>query len=251
MASIRDPDFSDLLVSSDDRLDEVLDRDAPSDALWSAAIDISNRLSQSALLPQYLFASAASKTFLDACSRTSVRHPLGFDKFVLGAFRNYDLRLHVWWPKSGPPLEDIHDHRFDFASTVLVGELHLYSYQTGSRDGEALARYSEERSRDGKRYVFRRRGQTRVDLQSTSVLSPGSCYYMRAETLHRVACTTHNVVATLFIKCKPRRTRTTVLVDLRDKRKPLQLLRESLTPSDIRSAFLHVAETLWRPHSGV
>ncbi|WP_433269263.1 hypothetical protein ACQPZF_06460 [Actinosynnema sp. CS-041913] len=51
------------------------------------------------------------------------RHPNGFLKIVLIAEVEFQLRLHVWRPEPDSPVatENVHNHRWDFASAVLVG----------------------------------------------------------------------------------------------------------------------------------
>jgi hypothetical protein len=54
----------------------------------------------------------------------SYHHNNGFDKIVLADHLQWKLRLHIWWP--GPDrfcfLEGPHDHRWAFASKMLLGE---------------------------------------------------------------------------------------------------------------------------------
>src|SRR5450631_656492 len=55
----------------------------------------------------------------------SYRHRNGFDMFVLwkSAQPEYKLRLHIWWPEYShikQRMEAIHNHSWDFSSTVLT-----------------------------------------------------------------------------------------------------------------------------------
>jgi len=52
----------------------------------------------------------------------SYYHQNGFDKFVLIDNQYFKLRLHVWQPENiDKAQENIHDHRWAFASKVLYG----------------------------------------------------------------------------------------------------------------------------------
>lgn len=66
---------------------------------------------------------------LEEISKRSYTHALGFDKIVLMVDKSNpykpELRLHLWYPeKNGVPLvESLHEHSFNFISTVLSGKL--------------------------------------------------------------------------------------------------------------------------------
>ena len=63
---------------------------------------------------------------MKAVKKGSYAHDNGFDKIVLGSHANWKLRLHVWWPDSRHDYqENAHDHRWAFASTMIIG-----SYRT-------------------------------------------------------------------------------------------------------------------------
>lgn len=76
----------------------------------------------------------SNSTLLQTISSRSYTHALGFDKLVLmdlskdlpTKFHKAQLRLHIWNPeKTGalPIVEALHEHSFDFISTVLSGHL--------------------------------------------------------------------------------------------------------------------------------
>ena len=67
---------------------------------------------------------------MDSCVKRSQIHPLGFDKIVLLAAPNYQVHLHVWWNHASTR-EDIHNHRFSFASGVVTGAIRMSSYRLG------------------------------------------------------------------------------------------------------------------------
>lgn len=69
---------------------------------------------------------------LEVISKRSYTHALGFDKIVLfdmskdtDSSNKVQLRLHLWNPKStGVPMtESMHEHSFNFISTILKGKL--------------------------------------------------------------------------------------------------------------------------------
>jgi hypothetical protein len=71
---------------------------------------------------------------LDTIANRSYTHALGFDKIVLmdlskdvaNIHQKTQLRLHIWNPENTgalPIVEALHEHSFDFVSTVLTGHL--------------------------------------------------------------------------------------------------------------------------------
>lgn len=155
----------------------------------------------------------ASGECLERCARASVAHPLGFDKFTLIGSPSYQLKLHVWWPSaSSRPLEDIHNHRFDFASAVIVGFLQSEVFRM-STTGAPVVRYSEINDVDQGRYEFVEEGFAHVGLSQRYSVGPRSVYFTTAEVLHRVFAPARDLTATLFFKLPHVRRETTVLVD--------------------------------------
>lgn len=155
----------------------------------------------------------ASDESLARCARGSVAHPLGFDKFTLLSTPSYQLKLHVWWPDaSSRPVEDIHNHRFDFASAVVVGFLQSEVFRMAPT-GAPVVRYSETNDVDQGRYGFVEDGFAHIGLSQRHSIGPRSVYFTTADVLHRVFTPARDVTATLFLKLSPVRCETTVLVD--------------------------------------
>lgn len=86
---------------------------------------------------------------LQIISERSYGHTLGFDKIVLidlnkdsaKTDRKVQLRLHIWNNEyeSLPIVESMHEHSFDFISTVLTGELENQRFNINNlSDREAL-----------------------------------------------------------------------------------------------------------------
>ena len=89
-----------------------------------------------------------------------------------------EYRLHVWDPDgcSGDP--PIHDHPYDFTSTVVVGELINTSYVEDRSGGEfCRERYSPDDENDRRRDTVRLAG-------TSTVLGPGDRYQQLASELH-------------------------------------------------------------------
>jgi hypothetical protein len=159
-----------------------------------------------------LEAVCEDELLLASCARSSVAHPLGFDKFALMSSDLYQVRLHIWWPGGMRGREDIHNHRFPFVSAVIVGQLNISIYKI-ARTGTAMLRFQENRQAGGAGYRYVRLANVQVRQSGGSSCAAGNAYYMRSDILHRVDVADSNLAATLFVRI-PRAIRsTTVLVD--------------------------------------
>lgn len=97
-----------------------------------------NNLTQSSI-KELLLDISENEELLEKIANRSYLHALGFYKIVLvdsvkdlgGLKENKcQLRFHVWEPtnKSVPIVESLHEHSFDFISTVLCGSLENQSF---------------------------------------------------------------------------------------------------------------------------
>ena len=108
-------------------------------------------------------------------------HPWRLQGIGLLALRLDDRRehrLHVWDPDGGIGDPPIHDHPYDFTSTIVVGELVDTRYvEDLSGDEYRRERYSPGDEND------RRRDTVRLAGTSTT-LGPGDRYHQLAGELH-------------------------------------------------------------------
>ncbi len=90
------------------------------------------------------------KEKLEEISKRSYTHALGFDKIVLIVDKSTpykpELRLHLWYPEANgvPLVESLHEHSFNFISTVLSGHLEnqMFSLEDlNKEDNQLLNKY--------------------------------------------------------------------------------------------------------------
>ena len=169
----------------DTRLSEVLDRQQIA-YLLSALLSDRNRL--------------------PIIASQSYAHSNGFDKIALISSINpeYKLRLHIWWPGSehqdNIPVELIHDHRWHFLSTVLLGSLRMEVFQHAEQAPLKFQyRYSP---RDPHKQSYSMELVGRVPLTSgfKTRLVRGSTYSLDPGTYHRVIYDGDEVSATAFLR---------------------------------------------------
>lgn len=127
-------------------------------------------------------------------------HPNGFAKLVLHAAPGFTIRMHVW--PSGERRRgegDPHSHRWDFASTVLVG--------AGLRIVESVEMLDSDLDSDVEciRHVYDGFGlvpDTKVFLRPGAPVDvlAGDIYTTVTTTIHTVAPKGNDLVATLLVQ---------------------------------------------------
>lgn len=157
--------------------------------------------------------SAMFDEFVES-TRTSVHHHSdsyahdnGFDKIVL--FQDSDtrmkLRLHIWHPLVIPntkrPRQNVHNHRWDFSSAVLIGFADNVSYRFAKpgEDGEDFFHYRYYARGSKEHYDVEERGKTKLVEIATERVRQGDIYSVHNELLHRVDTPDNQMVATLII----------------------------------------------------
>lgn len=115
------------------------------------------------------------------------RHPNGFLKIVLVADPEFQLRLHVWrpTPEYPPPTENVHNHRWDFASAVLAGGYRFQEFVPDAR-GEQFHGFRYGGHRGTSSYALSPTGEARLRCRFDADLSSGSSYLLTSDVLHRV-----------------------------------------------------------------
>jgi len=117
---------------------------------------------------------------LDLVARRSYQHANGFAKVVLAINSGVTLRLHI---AGDEPEENVHDHRWAFASTVVSGRIENVLY-VDSPYGELFDEYSYVRNGEATsaQYI----GAARVVEVARQALAPGSAYWLSPNLLHRI-----------------------------------------------------------------
>lgn len=135
-------------------------------------------------------------------ARRSYIHPNGYDKIVLVSARStqvpFELRLHIWWPAPDTEEPDIHNHDWDFASSVLCGELWCEEYEPGD-DGEPLEQYVYLRSQK-RAFEIRSTGTARLRVARRYALRAEDVYAMDRMILHRVRGRSDRATATVVLQ---------------------------------------------------
>jgi hypothetical protein len=141
------------------------------------------------------------EVWIDAIAKASYLHPNGFAKIVLISSADFQLRLHVWRPVNITEFttENIHNHRWDFASTLLIGG---YRYQefTPTPSGASFYAYDYRAQRGAPSYSLAPAGRRTLACTFDAYLESGSRYTLTANTFHRIIGDPERMTATLVLQ---------------------------------------------------
>lgn len=142
----------------------------------------------------------------------SYRHALGFDKsMLLAGPPAYMLRAHVWRPSPQPVKgsQHIHNHRFGFASTVLLGALRMRLYVPDPA-GAPVAAFREEILPEDEGWQVLGAGSGTLRMSADLELSAGTRYCLDPDALHQVLPRYDLCTVTLFLETAALRTGTDI-----------------------------------------
>lgn len=180
-----------------------------------AARDLLDRLAHPADLGRALETMLDDPEALRQCARKSYVHPNGFDKIVLASGDSgWKLRLNIWWPSDGWHTENIHNHRWNFASSVVVGRLET-DFFAFDDDGDEVNEYVYRPAAENGAYLMEHNGTRRIRKIFSGTIAAGSSYSLERSALHRVCHSRQDLTATLMLHTAPtRETSVTLTPDL-------------------------------------
>lgn len=154
-----------------------------------------------------LAAVARSADWVRAVGRHAYRHANGFVKVPLAEREGIRVRLH-FWPADARGEENIHDHRWDMASRVLLGPLSNEVYALlppgDAPPGAIRARaYRYRKHRPGLAAEATEQGVRSLRLARLRVLSSGEVYTLRHDVCHRIVKRHHGPAVTLMVQSAP------------------------------------------------
>lgn len=160
------------------------------------------------VLCNLLRAAADSPAWLQAVQEASYYHRNGFHKLVLLQGTHFKLRLHHFEAQGAtvPPAENIHDHRWPFASAIVSGSLHMKLFEPHVATGVPVEayEYNSQRGQGNDRAVWKRSCFLRTT--SYQVYEAGDQYFMPTTLLHQIVYVPGRQALTLMLTGKPERT---------------------------------------------
>jgi hypothetical protein len=140
-----------------------------------------------------------------AVMKGSYHHENGFHKIVLLNGSNFKLRLHHFGAVEKAPMENIHNHRWSFASTILSGELKMELFQREYCQGrsEELYHFVYGSDKSSGVYSTELMGMEILYKSQSKKISAGQSYLMLPEELHRITNLPGQESMTLILTGKP------------------------------------------------
>ena len=166
-------------------------------------LDVVKKYSQPEALSELL--ESAWEQNSDHIIADSYLHPNGFDKLVLVSGETFKLRLHNFHPpKVMKPAESVHNHKWEFASSILFGGYKAQEFDTtGGEQKREHYRYSKE---EGLEYV----GTTTVGVTDEYEVSKGHSYFMPGDVYHSITRISDQGCITLMMTGYTKETTTNV-----------------------------------------
>lgn len=133
----------------------------------------------------------------------SYYHANNFLKVVLmaGESNPWKLRLHMWHPKpeaTGTITEDVHSHRWDFTTALVVGEYFAQEFRIGPGPEYYHYKYLPV----GQDRTFSLEAQRKQQLSTVfeAVLPAGTVYHIDHEVLHCISRSAGKAAASLVLQ---------------------------------------------------
>ncbi|GCE22241.1 hypothetical protein [Dictyobacter kobayashii] len=140
----------------------------------------------------------------------SYPHRNGFDRIVLikSSHPEYKLRLHIWWPQhSHPIVETIHNHAWNFSSSVLTGAFQFQSY-IQDKDGDEMYHYSI-----GSDSIMKFVAKTKLICVYDAMICAGCSYSFQHTIPHRVINVPDLMTSTLILQTSNQKISSDVFIE--------------------------------------
>ncbi len=186
-----------------------------------------------------------SPKLLECIAARSYWHGNGFLKVVL-LDHGYKLRLHIWFQGSACE-ENIHSHRWGFASHILTGALKSELWADAANDDADTItateyRYTAEHKQHSQTIKATKEalGEATLAKQQDVIQHAGSSYIMTEDQLHRINHPGQALVATIICTA-PTTTLTNRLFPTTDHPK---LHPKKLTADELKAALCRYLEQI-------
>lgn len=136
------------------------------------------------------------RELLAALARESYEHENGFLKLLVHRPHDdrYRVRLHLW-PSIDERAQNIHDHRFDFWSVVLIGSVTNHIWAKGAGMEHPHFKYHPRAGQSF--YEMERTGAEMLHPVRKFEVRQGQHYFFDSNWLHTIACSSTTVTCML------------------------------------------------------
>lgn len=147
-----------------------------------------------------------NETFLNTVASQSYLHGNGFYKIVLAEEDDFVIRTNIWMPGVHAE-ENLHDHRWHLASTIIDGTLESEIWEEAA--SPTAAEYEEYiyvgKTAQKEAYTLPI-GKSKISLKERTVHRAGECYNLSSNIMHRIVSSGKDLTCTLM--CHPTSART-------------------------------------------
>lgn len=170
-----------------------------------AIINLLDEIGSEQQLKYLLNSILSNEEKINTCSSQSEFHRLGFDKICLLSNPKYQLRLHIWRPQKKFKSEGIHNHKFNFVSRIIKGNLHHTLYERcNTEDPHAMLLHEyifSPKENPKESDTFQYKGISPLKMVSDEIYPRNTIYNLHHEAFHNAIPTNNNVLtATLFLR---------------------------------------------------
>jgi hypothetical protein len=174
-----------------------------SSSTFEGSESIIRRLAEPQALRSMIGQIMADESALTDIAARSYYHANSFLKVVLmaGDKNPWKLRLHMWHPQpnvAGTITEDIHSHRWDFTTALVVGEYLAQEFRVGS--GTDYHHFKYRPIGKGKTFSLEAQGTEQLTRVFEAILPAGTVYHINHEVLHRISRSAEKAAASLVLQ---------------------------------------------------
>lgn len=168
--------------------------------LQAGLTNVLHELGQPAAMRTLLRSLLSDEHALEQTARRSFLHRNGFIKLRLNSSPDFVLRLHVWTGDAAiQPEENVHDHRWSFASHMVCGHFRVKTYVMDADGDHEFFCYRYLRHATDDTFRFEDAGRRRFVLTGDQIMLAGSTYFMEARVFHRLFFPRNTTTATLVV----------------------------------------------------
>lgn len=138
-------------------------------------------------LPQLISAILHNEKASEKMLKESYYHQNGFDKIVLLSGKDFKLRLHHFHARPGhAPMENIHDHRWAFASSIIRGGFNMHLFEEHPDGEEERTLHNYHSAKVDQKYATEEIGKRRLKVIERLQYVAGDSYIMLPDELHSI-----------------------------------------------------------------
>lgn len=161
---------------------------------------VSRFLSSDEVLLKLIEKILNDKTCFARMVAESYYHQNGFDKIVLLSGEGFKVRLHHFHAQSqNAPMENIHDHRWPFASTILNGRFDMLMFEETECAGELRKLYTYYSDKSTGQYRTDLVGERKLKCIGKYTMEEGVSYIMLPHELHSIVHLPQSEAITLIV----------------------------------------------------